>query len=1402
MADYALSSEALIAFGRASTQGGDRFVRWAALEDRIGPSLLPFNIKPECFGEIPFAELGRSPFNPSALVPQPGEMWVLFCFRETFSLVVREETPLRTDGFPLILEWRKDVPDSSLLSPAFHRLAALVRRQIGVESYGLHPAYARYRDNVSFTDPALFGDADDETSSIASAYGALLSGLSAAVAGKRYAFWPFPTMQWDEGRGKLCGVGGLREKLSVAADCSAAVVTVAEEQRRTAEETLKRLKTSSDGDRFNRMRIFGVKSISDSRKLGRNIYEMSIKRTRLVRAAAFSVFCLMTILFAGWLYWWDWNREKIVYYKDYVDKFGVPQGLYEIDKAQIKGRGQTYRMHYQGYDKLLWERKPILHKMFCVNSFDRIIEEKRDLPLHPKTAGQIFFYDENNKLKEVHYVKPNGFETVMVSYLGEKLDYAVATHRGHDGRWGTARSIMNIIGQHSPLEIWRYNINRNKDGYITAVVHQSNNRGGVAVDRNGIVEYKYTLDDLGRVVSQYKKYLRSTDEDVENKCIFEYSAKGDIESKSSFHDEKEISVEEYEYDDYGNLTFVRRVGANRDLKDGVWSMKRIGYDSFGEWIKVEYFNKDGELTNSGVAFICRKVSYDAGRIAIAEEERFAANGDKIKDKEGVFKVITKYNINHQIAEVRQYDDVGNLLPNSARYNYDSFERNCETSCIDDNGDLRLSLENGYAKFVSEYTMLPSNCLKKTFCYFDEKGNGVVPKNIVRSPQEVMICDEFGRVVSIELFGLKGEKIIGGTGFHKVRFSYDPNGWLTGIAYFDENNNPNLATGFGAVEEEISKMVMVVDPAGRILKTSYYGLDGLMNLQAGYAIVEHKYDQDGREIECKLFDKNGAPVDPVGGANHRSEYEYDSKGVKTKGVFTSVNGEKTIEEYDNKGLLKKRSFLKANGELMRDDNGVAVTEYWYDEKGREIKRLFTGDDGKRTLSAELIGGWLSSYDEKGNLCRKSLIGLKDELKCNINRVAIVDFAYDDCNNVIEQTFYNAHTNLVCSRDGDVAGFRWKYDSYGNKIEAYKIDANGKIIKDENGVSIISYVYNAKKQCVERRFLNTLRIRINSKEGVGGWLSEYDERGNEVKRRWIDENDKPCSVNGSYGWVKKYDSWNRVVEYADLDGNGIATFSKLEIEGITIISDKTMISYDHLGRREAWVKSKTAKGFWGADIMAVKYSQAENIECCRFLNNETNLVNSSLGFARRDIKYNEYGECVEESWWDADNNPATSRNSAVHRAELRYHRSKGGLMLEFHWYGTNGYHVVNESQGVSSMKMKFDIQNRLVSVELYGLGNTLGVWKGTNVTKVFCKYDENGRVISIKYKTIDGKGCIGENIAGFEIEYLLNDDKEVLQTFLDVKWEKLDTKRVKMQDVQPLLWVSKFRYSKSFINQYFK
>ena len=198
VAEYALTADALLNFGRNPPSGERAFVRWASFADRVGPSLLPFVIRPDRLDAVPFKALGLTPVRLSDMVPQPDEMWVLFCFRDSFRDAVPPGSPLRADGFPLVLEWRRGQGDSELLSGAFHELADRVRGQFGEggREWGLHPAFDRYGDAIAFTDPDLFSDSENSPQ-IASAWGALAVGLHRRMTGKYHGRWPFPSIQWE-----------------------------------------------------------------------------------------------------------------------------------------------------------------------------------------------------------------------------------------------------------------------------------------------------------------------------------------------------------------------------------------------------------------------------------------------------------------------------------------------------------------------------------------------------------------------------------------------------------------------------------------------------------------------------------------------------------------------------------------------------------------------------------------------------------------------------------------------------------------------------------------------------------------------------------------------------------------------------------------------------------------------------------------------------------------------------------------------------------------------------------------------------------------------------------------------------------------------------------------------------
>lgn len=223
MVDYAYNANALRKFDEDFPRDESRVRSWLELVDAVGPMLLPFIVKPNEYSKIPFSAIGIAQTPLSELTPRRGEMWVLFCFRQNG--LFKNNTPLRSDGFALVLEWRKGRMDSPLLSSSFHRLASEVRCQLSISGWSIHPAFDRYGDRVSFTDAELFSDAD-HSSNVASAWGALASGLYCAENDKHPSRWPFPSLQWDEGKKSVLGVAGLREKTQVAVDCGAKSLVV------------------------------------------------------------------------------------------------------------------------------------------------------------------------------------------------------------------------------------------------------------------------------------------------------------------------------------------------------------------------------------------------------------------------------------------------------------------------------------------------------------------------------------------------------------------------------------------------------------------------------------------------------------------------------------------------------------------------------------------------------------------------------------------------------------------------------------------------------------------------------------------------------------------------------------------------------------------------------------------------------------------------------------------------------------------------------------------------------------------------------------------------------------------------------------------------------------------------
>ena len=53
------------------------------------------------------------------------------------------------------------------------------------------------------------------------------------------------------------------------------------------------------------------------------------------------------LMIGGGVYFWDYNRTKVYYYKDYVEQWGVPQGIGELSSREMSHVNRAVSFEYK-----------------------------------------------------------------------------------------------------------------------------------------------------------------------------------------------------------------------------------------------------------------------------------------------------------------------------------------------------------------------------------------------------------------------------------------------------------------------------------------------------------------------------------------------------------------------------------------------------------------------------------------------------------------------------------------------------------------------------------------------------------------------------------------------------------------------------------------------------------------------------------------------------------------------------------------------------------------------------------------------------------------------------------------------------------------------------------------------
>ena len=186
------------------------------------------------------------------------------------------------------------------------------------------------------------------------------------------------------------------------------------------------------------------------------------QRIAMCAAAIFAILCA--------LFYWNYTRPTYLYFADYVDVWGAPKGITELDKEQVKHRNHSYRFEMRRIpigqpNAYSWR----LAKVANINSAGnpKEITEAAFNDRYPVT--ELVYHPENGSLTDIIYCDTKGKKQLshkLSNYNGVAASIADIESTVAGEATTFAKNITNIGSDNNDRKsrITRYAYSRNEDG--------------------------------------------------------------------------------------------------------------------------------------------------------------------------------------------------------------------------------------------------------------------------------------------------------------------------------------------------------------------------------------------------------------------------------------------------------------------------------------------------------------------------------------------------------------------------------------------------------------------------------------------------------------------------------------------------------------------------------------------------------------------------------------------------------------------------------------------------------------------------------------------------------------------------------------------------------------------------
>lgn len=825
----------------------------------------------------------------------------------------------------------------------------------------------------------------------------------------------------------------------------------------------------------------------------------------------------LLLLVAG-LWIWDYNRTKVFYYKDYVEYWGVPEGIGRLTGSDMRHREATYRMEY-------CQRK--LRRLSLVNPEGNLIPHTDTETMLTRYTDVRYYYTDDGKVD---------YKTVydQAGKLLYKMDYDEAlktvTFRQND-EYGTE---MNLRASTTDLQhqgkymfeqksrISRYLLTYDDDGLLKKLLYVGL-QNVPAGDAENIYGIRYEYDSRGHKTEE--QFLGADGQPTSNGLG--------------------LSIKQYEYDDDDNWCAVRYLNIDRGPShDGNnCALVRIGSDEWGNRISECYYTIEGERsirTDLGIFGIRYEYNDEGHRTT---QTNIGLDGSPMACRMGFVQERLEYDENGYVSRVTLHDADGH--PASRLYEDECWSQmrivnnpqglQIERAYYDEDGKPAESV-HGYTKMVMGYDSLGN---RTQVAYYGPDGKPSAYDGLYAKIK--LSYDEFGRVTTLQHIGIDGKPALDGDGVSTICAEYNRQGALVKLAYLNQQGKPTMGSGF------YSSRTWDYDELGNIKTWNFFDTEGrLTNNSDGVARSEFVYDSktnfntmakdynsQGTLLTARhmTYDKRGNTVKDyvvtasgalrTGTAVEHREFDANNRAVKV--WWTNLAGQpvnkpgtkvaRVQSKYDARGNEIEQTFWNAAGKPSVNDQGAFKQEHRYNDLGLMVYERNLDADGKPLTGTNVNPEGKCEYDKQGNLTKVECYDGYGKPRLSSDGFFRMTATFNKQGKVTETAYYGTDGKPVMSRNNEYARKTTQYNNKGLEMQSTFYNTQQRVFR------IDEFKYNGKNRLVEQRIQNDKKQLDDSFWGYSRLTISYnDSELIPIQRMYFNK-------NGQKLGYQKYDATTR-------------------------------------------------------------------------------------------------------------------------------------------------------------------------------------------------------------------------------------------------------------------------------------